>query len=220
MRLSSMSTAILNKMKSVKTMGKVMVNPWAAVGIFISLLLGTALGEESVHAQGLCENYLVLPSGRQICFDQAPVRQEETSSRSAPGASLPAAPFSENDFPVIMSANEGYVAYLDQLRSCSPYVAELPFPSQPEVLLELTIVGKSVTGCVVDIALVNEQAATTEPYVNCIYSPETLALLTDQVSYLEAEGLDAGELNLDSQGNPVRAQTLANAVAAECSAPN
>lgn len=177
-----------------------------------------AAASQPATAQRLCENYLVLPTGRQVCLDNSPVVRDRLDPEFPPAEaaesspSMPAATLSALD----AKPNEGYVAYLSQLESCTPSTTELPLPNSPDTWIRMTIQGSDPSGCAVDMTLVDLETDAEAPYLSCVYSPETLAVITDPVGYAEATGLDAGTV-IASDPAASRAQALSEAVASECS---
>jgi len=73
------------------------------------------------------------------------------------------------------------ITYMDKLKSCSPYTYSYPHPFFKTFTGKNIIKGKQQKGCAVDYLLPNHLT------MRCVYSPETIRLLTSNQKYQEVK---------------------------------
>jgi hypothetical protein len=112
------------------------------------------------------------------------------------------------------NAENDAVAYLNSLAECEPasHIQSAPFPSMENVAMYSEIQGWDGVHCLVESYAFSPPNPTQKVEVStCRYSPETLALLTDEAAYDQAR---TGEYTFDSSNE--RDAALTSAMSTEC----
>ncbi|NEO26110.1 MAG: hypothetical protein F6K03_04240 [Kamptonema sp. SIO4C4] len=102
------------------------------------------------------------------------------------------------------------VATLERLKTCTPY-RSAPIDI---VLFEVIIEVKGQQG---DRCAVEYSYADGTTYMSCLYRPDAIALLTDEVAYEESRQLDAGEtVDISFDPSNPRDRALSEAINRDC----
>jgi hypothetical protein len=112
-----------------------------------------------------------------------------------------------------LNSDNDPILYLDQLTECTPGAESQNFPFFIEdILMKAVVLGWEGEHCQVkNYAFYESVPEQTVEMSVCLYSQETLALMTDEVAYEEAR---TGEYSFDSSNE--RDAALATAMEAEC----
>ena len=106
------------------------------------------------------------------------------------------------------------IEYLDQLAECSPFTspaAPMPFFDMG-VMIQTIVQGWDGDLCVVEHSVfIDENPSQTATLMLCQYSPETLAIMTDEVAY-EQVRTGSASFSTDSE----RDMALSEAMTEEC----
>jgi hypothetical protein len=104
-----------------------------------------------------------------------------------------------------INALEGSATELVQhLKACQPYRYSFALAFMPEMAISQTVMGDSNGNCAVDVTLAMPDEGIEEPLAQCQFSPASIALLTDDQAYAEAQALDSNNWDGIGEMSPER----------------
>lgn len=177
---------------------------WGGLGLAVALSL---VGE----ARAECLNYWVNPkTGQHECLDggtPTPMPPPDSAPRPAPVRAPNRTTQSSS------RQTKSMVEYLNHLKQCQPtsMVIQLEFP---EITMQMTIQGKQSDRCRVTNLIQMPQGEQVA--LSCRYRKETIALMTNQKAYRDAEIYDrTGNIDISSANTP-EDQRLQQLIGEDC----
>lgn len=198
-----------------------------AVGLTIATSLMTFTSIEPVQASD-CTNYWTNPStGQQECLGQELQIINPPQVPATPRIYQPATEqdfFETSDISDFSGLEEGLTALLkglelnaiegsatglvQHLKNCQPYRYSFAMAFMPEMAISQNVIGDRNGNCAVNVTVETSEMNTAETVARCQFTPSSIAILTDDLAYAEAQALDSNNWDAIEEIPPERGSAI------------
>ena len=97
---------------------------------------------------------------------------------------------------------------VDHLKGCQPYRYSFALEFMPEMAISQNVIGDRNGNCAVNVSINMPEMGGEETVARCQFTPASIATLTDDLSYAEAQALDSNNWEAIGEITPERGSAI------------
>lgn len=97
---------------------------------------------------------------------------------------------------------------VEHLKGCQPYRYSFALEFMPEMAISQNVIGDRNGNCAVNVSLNMPELGGEETVAYCQFTPASIATLTDELAYAEAQALDSNNWEAISEITPERGSAI------------
>jgi len=97
---------------------------------------------------------------------------------------------------------------VDHLKQCQPYRYSFALEFMPEMAISQNVIGDRNGNCAVNVSLNMPELGGEETVARCQFTPSSIATLTDDLAYAEAQAFDRNDWDAIAQTSPERGSAI------------